>query len=56
MPSRRSERIPLKGGLEHDVLTGWRNVLKLSRRDKKMAKRSYTKRLRKWLKRETADD
>lgn len=51
-----SERIPLKGGLEHDVLTRWRNVLKLNRRDKKRAKRSYIKRLRKWLKQENSDE
>jgi hypothetical protein len=51
-----TERIPLKGGLEHDVLTGWRKYIKLHRREKKIAKRSYIKRLRKWMKREVTHE
>ena len=47
-----SERIPLKGGDEHDALTGWRKLIKFRPGERKKAKRSYIKRLRKWLKRE----
>jgi hypothetical protein len=50
-----SERIPLKGGDEHDehdALTGWRKLIKFRPGERKKAKRSYIKRLRKWLKKE----
>ena len=44
-------RIPMKGGDEHDALTGWRRVISFRPGQRKAAKRSYAKRLRKWLKR-----
>ena len=51
-----SERIPLKGGDEHDALTGWRRLIKFCRGERKKAKRSYMKRLRKWLKQQARDE
>ena len=44
-------RIPMKGGDEHDALTRWRRVISFRPGQRKAAKRSYAKRLRKWLKR-----
>ena len=41
------ERIPLKGGDEYDVHTGWRKVIGAHKRMIKAAKRSYNKRFRK---------
>ena len=43
-------RIPLKGGGEADALTGWRKVIRFRPGERKAAKRSYARRLRKWLK------
>lgn len=48
-----TERIPLKGGDEHDALTRWRRLIKFRAGQRKKAKRSYIKRLRKWLKGES---
>lgn len=42
-------RIPLKGA-EQDALTGWRKLIKFRRGERKAAKKSYVKRLRKYLK------
>lgn len=43
----RHDHIPLKGGIEQDVHTGWRHVLSISTKDKRRAKRSHNKRVRK---------
>lgn len=51
-----TERIPLKGGAEHGALSGWRRVFKFRPGERKKAKRSYARRLRKWLKGERDDD
>jgi hypothetical protein len=45
-----SERIPLKGGDEYDALTRWRKLLKFRPGQRKKAKQSYAKRMRKWFK------
>lgn len=47
-------RIPLKGGAEHDVFSGWRRVLCYTSRAGvcKSVKRKYNKRLRKAIKAE----
>lgn len=44
-----TKRIPLKGA-EQDALTGWRRFIKFRRGERKASKRSYMKRLRKYLK------
>jgi len=44
---KKKERIPLKGGDEFDVHTGWRKLLQPPTKILKRAKRSYNKRLRK---------
>ena len=43
----KKERIPLKGGDEYDVHTGWRKLLRPHTNMIKSAKRSYNKRFRK---------
>ena len=40
------DRIPLKGGLEEDALTGWRKVLNWKAGMRKLAKKSYARRKR----------
>ena len=49
-----SKRIPLKGGGEQDVFSGWRKVLCYTSRSGvcKAVKRQYSKRLRKLHKQE----
>lgn len=48
-------KIPLKGGLEHDALSRWHNVIKFRAGERRAAKKSYAKRLRKWLSKLAAD-
>ncbi len=42
-------KIPLKGGLEHDALSRWHKVIRFRPGERRAAKKSYAKRLRKWL-------
>ena len=51
----KSHRIPLKGGHEQDMLTGWRKVMCHNRGRSKRAKRTYNRRQRRALK-PTEDD
>lgn len=44
--ARSAHRIPLKGGEEQDMLTGWRKVLSHRNGRAKASKRSYNRRLR----------
>lgn len=46
-----SHRIPLKGGREQDMLTGWRKVMFSDYGRSKRAKQSYNRRQRRILKR-----
>ena len=39
-------RIPMKGGLEYDALSRWHRFLNWRPRERKQAKRSYSRRLR----------
>lgn len=48
-------RIPMKGGAEFDALTGWRRLLCWKPGQRKAAKKSYARRLRRLLKREAKD-
>ena len=41
------ERMKLKGGDEHDVLTRWRKFISLKSHEAKKIKRGYNKRFRK---------
>lgn len=45
-----SHRIPLKGGQEQDMLTGWRKVMHHDRGRSKRAKQTYNRRQRRTLK------
>lgn len=46
----KSHLIPLKGGREQDMLSGWRKVMFHDRGRSKAAKRSYSRRQRRTLK------
>lgn len=46
----QSHRIPLKGGREQDMLTGWRQVMFCDYGRSKRAKQSYNRRQRRVLK------
>ena len=52
----KTKRVPLKGGEEHDMLTGWRRFLRNTAGKAKAAKRSYNKRLRKTARDEEKDN
>lgn len=52
----KKERIPLKGGDEYDALTGWKDLMDFHAGERKQAKKSYAKRLRKHLKKEYDED
>ena len=45
-----SHRIPLKGGAEQDMLTGWRKVMHRDHGRSKRAKQTYNRRQRRILK------
>jgi hypothetical protein len=46
----KTKRLPLKGGLESDMLTGWRKFIGSAAGKARAAKQSYNKRLRKTAK------
>ena len=52
----KTKRVPLKGGEEYDMLTGWRRFLKNTAGKAKAAKRSYNKRFRKTARDEEKDN
>jgi len=53
----RADRMPLKGGDEYDVFTGWRHVVSLRRGTTKAVKRRYWRRIRRaWRQTERQDD
>jgi hypothetical protein len=43
---KQGHQIPMRGGYEHDALTGWRRFLNWRTGERKRAKRSYAKRVR----------
>ena len=44
--------IPMKGGYEYDAFSKWRLFIKFRPKQRKMAKKSYAKRVRQFFKRE----
>jgi hypothetical protein len=50
--NNKKEKIPLKGGEEHDFLTNWKQVHNNRNGGSKKAKKKYNKRLRHFLKKE----
>ena len=50
------ERIPMRGGLEPEALTGWKQLFWWRARMRKVAKKAYARRLRKWLRRDAGRD
>lgn len=50
------ERIPMRGGLEPEALTGWKRLFHWRAGMRKAAKKAYARRLRKRLRRDVGRD